>query len=347
MARVNPRTPRSSQSKADRPRVQRTRQRAVKKSLPTWVILVGFALVVAVGIQAFINYEESVNQESFDAPTVHGQITEALRHGNVKKAEEGFEKIERNDHRLTPEWRKTFAALQVRSEALSETSVQLVDNMAGTKYLQTSLRKYESSYLAKEPVRARARIFVQRAQHFLDTWPGHSDAEEVRNKLSRWRVVADLSSPANLEDVLWETETLTWAFPRDYAKAMPMLESFRVGASGADLTILEGVIKTHISEREEYFQDRFEQAAYLWDKGDPSKAIEYLVQLISKIGDPSMSDRAARALVAFHGQLSKDGRAILNIVDTMKGYKNSRRRDFDRLARNSTCRAFFSEHGLL
>ena len=126
-----------------------------------------------------------------------------------------------------------------------------------------------------------------------------------------------------------------------------MLESFRNSATGGDLTIIEGVINTHVSEREEYFLDRFEQAAYLWDKGDPSKALEYLVQLITKIGDPQMSERAAQAMVAFNGQLSKDGRTILSIVDTLQGYKNTRRRDFDRMAKNATCAAFFREQGLL
>jgi hypothetical protein len=343
MANVNPNRTRKSQDRPGRQKVQRTRPRVVKKSLPTWAILLGFAVVILLVIQL----AGITNEEAFDAGTSHVKITDALKHGDSKKAEEELEKVARNDGRLTTEWRQTFAALRIKSKGLSKTSHKSVDHMAGTKYLQKSLRNYESGYLAKDPGRPRARIFVQRAQHFLATWPTHPEADEVRNKLNRWESVAELSSPANLADIMWETKTLTWAFPRDYAQAMPMLESFRDSATGGDLTIIEGVINTHISEREEYFLDRFEQAAYLWDKGDPSKALEYLVQLITKIGDPQMSERAAQAMVAFHGQLSKDGRTILSIVDSLQGYKSTRRRDFDRMVKNATCAAFFRKQGLL
>lgn len=347
MAQVNPRYKNSSPSKGGSRKVTRTRQRAVKKSLPTWAILGIFAVGILMVVQVFSNYADSSKEEAFDAQTSHGRITLALENGDSKLAKDELAKVKRNDDKLTSEWRKTFAALRVKSKGLSGMGSKKLDNMVGTQFLRRRLDKYESGWLVKKPVRARARIYVERAQYFISTWPDHPNTAEVRNKLNRWKDVADLASPANLEDVLWETKTLTWAFPRDYATALPMLTAFRASASEGDATVIDGVLITHKSERDEYFADRFEQAAYLWDRSEVSKAIEYLVQLTIKIGDPAMADQAARALVAFHGQLAQDGKTIIKINETMHAYKINRSAVFELLKNNSTCRAFFQEHGLL
>lgn len=327
-------------------KVQRRARATPQKGIPTWLMLVFFAVGVLVVIQMLGNYADSSQEEAFDAKTSLARLEEALAEGNVGKAETEMAKVERHDAELTPEWRERFAGIRAQTRKLSSKSLVLADNLAGTRYLDNQLRKYEKNYLAPQPTRPRARVFVKRAKDFLERWPDHPDLEEVRNKLRRWEPTAEPSQPANLQDLIWEAKTLTWAFPRDYEAALALLEGYRSRADETDLKILEGVLQTHRSEREDYFKERYEYAAHYWDTGDTGKAVEYLVQLINKVGEPGMVAKAADSLVAFEGQLGKDGKTILSIVPTMKGYKRDRPADFERLGKNATMRAFFSEHGI-
>lgn len=327
-------------------KVQRRTRATPQKGIPTWLMLVFFAVGVLVVIQMLGNYADSSQEEAFDAKTSLARLEEALAEGNVGKAETEMAKVERHDAELTPEWRERFAGIRAQTRKLSSKSLVLADNLAGTRYLDNQLRKYEKNYLAPQPTRPRARVFVKRAKDFLERWPDHPDLEEVRNKLRRWEPTAEPSQPANLQDLIWEAKTLTWAFPRDYEAALALLEGYRSRADETDLKILEGVLQTHRSEREDYFKERYEYAAHYWDTGDTGKAVEYLVQLINKVGEPGMVAKAADSLVAFEGQLGKDGKTILSIVPTMKGYKRDRPADFERLGKNATMRAFFSEHGI-
>lgn len=328
-------------------RVQRRARSTPKKGLPTWAVLGIFAVGIIVVLQLLGNFADSSHEEAFDAETSLARIEEALAEGNVGKAESEMEKVSRHEATLSSAWRERFQGLRQQTQKLTATSKRSLDFLAGSKYLDTQVRNYENNYLVRSPERARARIFVKRAKRFLADWPGHPNEEEVKNKLRRWEPVAELGQPANLQDVLWEAKTLTWAFPRDYQAAFILLEEFEKSASEEDKVILAGVLSTHRSEREDYFTERYEYAAHYWDQGDPSKAVEYLVQLITKIGDPAMAEKAARSLVGFEGQPSKDGRQVLSILENMRGYRNSRPADFERLKKNATMRAFFSEHGLL
>ena len=336
----------AGRSKNGSSRVQRRPRATPQRGIPTWLMLLFFAVGVLVVIQMLGNYADSSQEEAFDAKTSLARLEEALAEGNVGKAETEMAKVERHDAELTPEWRERFAGIRAQTRKLSSKSLVLADNLAGTRYLDNQLRKYEKNYLAPQPTRPRARVFVKRAKDFLERWPDHPDLEEVRNKLRRWEPTAEPSQPANLQDLIWEAKTLTWAFPRDYEAALALLEGYRSRADETDLKILEGVLQTHRSEREDYFKERYEYAAHYWDTGDTGKAVEYLVQLVNKVGEPGMVAKAADSLVAFEGQLGKDGKTILSIVPTMKGYKRDRPADFERLGKNATMRAFFSEHGI-
>ena len=327
-------------------RVQRRTRATPQKGLPTWAILLFFAIGVLVVVQMLGNYADSSHEEAFDAKTSLARLEEALAEGNVGKAETEMEKVERHDAELTAEWRERFAKVREQTRKLTSKSEVLADNLAGNRFLDNQVRKYEKNYLAPEPSRPRARVFVKRAKDFLSRWPNHDAVEEVRNKLRRWEPTAELGQPADLEDLIWEAHTLTWAFPRDYESALALLEGYRSSASESELKQLEGVLRTHRSEREDYFKERYEYAAHYWDTGDAGKAVEYLVQLVTKVGEPAMVAKAADSLVAFEGQLGKDGRTILSIVPTMKGYKRDRPEDFERLSKNATMRAFFSQHGI-
>lgn len=327
-------------------RVQRRTRSTPQKGLPTWAILLGFAIGVLVIVQMLGNYADSSHEEAFDAKTSLARLEEALAEGNVGKAETEMEKVERHDAELTAEWRERFAKVREQTRKLTSKSELLADNLAGNRFLDNQVRKYEKNYLAPEPSRPRARVFVKRAKEFMSRWPNHDAVEEVRNKLRRWEPTAELGQPAELEDLIWEAHTLTWAFPRDYENALALLEGYRSSASESELKQLDGVLSTHRSEREDYFKERYEYAAHYWDTGDAGKAVEYLVQLVTKVGEPGMVAKAADSLVAFEGQLGKDGRTILSIVPTMKGYKRDRPEDFERLSKNATMRAFFSQHGI-
>jgi len=327
-------------------RVQRRTRSTPQKGLPTWAILLFFAIGVLVIVQMLGNYADSSHEEAFDAKTSLARLEEALAEGNVGKAETEMEKVERHDAELTAEWRERFAKVREQTRKLTSKSELLADNLAGNRFLDNQVRKYEKNYLAPEPSRPRARVFVKRAKEFMSRWPNHDAVEEVRNKLRRWEPTAELGQPAELEDLIWEAHTLTWAFPRDYENALALLEGYRSSASETELKQLEGVLSTHRSEREDYFKERYEYAAHYWDTGDAGKAVEYLVQLVTKVGEPGMVAKAADSLVAFEGQLGKDGRTILSIVPTMKGYKRDRPEDFERLSKNATMRAFFSQHGI-
>ena len=143
----------------------------------------------------------------------------------------------------------------------------------------------------------RARVFVARCREFKQKWPEHPEIDWVDRYQARFEPIARLDEPPTYADVAYDVETLTWAKPRDYARAFAVLGDFMKSASGTDFDQaqkLEGELST---ARKEYFVDRMQQAKWHWERNEPGSSVTELVYLIVMIGDEEMADQAAAELV--------------------------------------------------
>jgi len=99
---------------------------------------------------------------------------------------------------------------------------------------------------------------------------------------------------------------------------------------------------TQIAERQEYFTDRMLQSRYLWEREEYGEAVEWLVQVITKIGDDTMRNQATDAL------LKMVNHAGVPLTDLhLGGYQRDRPWQFDALCRDPRIKAAATAAGLL
>ncbi len=195
-------------------------------------------------------------------------------------------------------------------------------NSAGDKYLQTQLKNFEEQRLAGAKVdRAVVRVFMKRITEFERRWPNHPDMDWVRRKKERYGPMVDLTKPGSYADIEFEVKSMTWDNPRNYREAFLVLNRW-LETSGGDergkgLALLDKLIK----EREEWFDDRLQEAAHQYKKGQLGQSIQWLAVLITYSGDDAMSNRAAQDLIKFHGSEAPTGGAI-DLRDQLRGYRS-------------------------
>ena len=194
-------------------------------------------------------------------------------------------------------------------------------NSAGDKYLQSQLKNFEEQRLAGSKVdRSVVRVFLKRVAEFERRWPNHPDMDWVRRKKERYGPMVDLTKPGSYADIEFEVKSMTWDNPRNYREAFLVLNRW-LETSGGDergkgLALLDKLIK----EREEWFEDRLQEAAHQYRKGQLGQSIQWLCVLITYSGEDAMSDRAAEALIKFHGSEAPTGGTI-DLRAQLRGYR--------------------------
>jgi hypothetical protein len=151
---------------------------------------------------------------------------------------------------------------------------------------------------------------------------------------TRFRGIVDLSAPPTYADVAFEIESLTWAKPRDYEEAFAILERFIQTGPAAERDRALALKDKLDAERAEYFEDRMLQAKWHWEKDERGQAVEWLVQVIMKIGDPALAAEAARELLLLPG-----------IEGWLSGYKENSPDKWQRLVREPSVADYAAEHG--
>lgn len=322
-----------------RPRVEH-RRRTVQKGIPSWMVVAIIGVVALVGYFVGKMWLEDRAPE-YDPRSRYLAALDANEKGALAKA---LEELDHVDLQLAdPELKRKVGELRQVVEERSADAEVAAWNVQGTKWMETQLKGYEQKYLKGNDVtRAKARLFIKRCDEFRETYPKHPELGWVERFRSRWLDTAQLSQPDDLDDVTWEVKMLTSGKPRDYVTVYKLLSGLASRADGAEREAVQAMIQTQDAERLEYFTDRMQQARWHWERKEYGQAVEWLIQVVTKIGDPGMRDQATDALLKMTNQ---EGVPLTNIF--LGGYQKSRPWQFDELCEDPRIKAAAKEAGLL
>ncbi len=331
-ARTKSRT--SSAGSGGKATVRRRARAPQQKGLPTWAILAMAVPLLFVGYKMFVSFSESTGARAFSAKTSHARITEAIATGDYKTAESEFAKVDAQAD-LSADWLTSFRGLREKLKKQNAAGKRVTDNSSGSIFLEKQLKNYIDKYLTKNG-RSEARVFVKRADDFIERWPTHSDLDWVKRMRGQFATVGRMDEEPTLQDVTWEANTLTWAYPRNYKAALQVLSDFEASASAAEAATVRGLIATYKDGEKEYFDERLDLAAGVYEDGAKGKALGYCVELVKGIHDPDMENDAARRITKMAG-----------VKDALSGIKKGRPKEFEMLKKNAILKAYFQEVGLL
>jgi hypothetical protein len=322
-----------------RGRVQR-RQRTVERGIPTWGVVGILAVIAVVALVFGKGWLEDGGGNGYDPAERYRVAVDAYNEGAYKRTLDELDRVDLE--RAGTELRNQVRELRGLAEAGVEASEVAAHNVIGTKWLDTNIKRYQENYLSGDRAdRARARLFVKRCDDFRRRWPQHPELDWIERYRSRYADLAEMDTPDRLADVSWEVERLTAAKPRDYGLVFRLLDRFLERAEGADASAAEALRAEQRTERDEYFTDRMQQARYEWEREQYGQAVEWLVQLITKVGDASMEDQAADALLKM---VNKQGQPLTDLY--LASYKEHRPEDFERLMKHAGLRRAAQESGL-
>ncbi|MCP3916847.1 MAG: hypothetical protein GY711_14950 [bacterium] len=325
--------------KARQPVVESRRRTTSGKSMPTWLILLLVAGGAAGGYYVIGGFAESAGKRMVSEISVQHNVESALDERDFNTARAEFQRLDEAVSEgmvLSPEWQGIFDGLRKRTAEVAAAADLAEFNVRGTEYLQKQIRNFEKTYLRKN-TRPAARVFVTRLRQFKKDFPQHSELDWCTRMEERYAPIAQLHEPDTFEDVKFQLRMLTGGIPKDFVHSREIVDIFLKTADEAGRDKVLALWDEKEGERQEYFDDRIEQAKYFWERDQRGKAVEVLVKLVALVGDPEMADDAAGRIAA----MGED------VVPAMRGYKNDRPEDFALMMENGVMNAFLSEHGLL
>ncbi|MEE8467505.1 MAG: FHA domain-containing protein [Planctomycetota bacterium] len=315
--------------------VEHKRRTITRSAVPTWAVVAMILGAAGIGLIVFQKFAVSSAERGFSAKASQVRLDDMRKEGDFLGMLSHLDEIQ--DAPKSAEWAKKFADYRAETIADKERGSLLALNVHGNKYVETQLKSFVDKYL-KRSSRPAARILLERIQGFRAKYPLHPELAWCSRMEARYGTVANLATPPTWEDLDFRVTTLTWAMPRDYRQAFSRLERFLTDASPGDRDKALDLIDELETAREDYFLDRIQQAKYLWKGDEQGKALEWLVQLVIKVGDSDMAFSAAREIVAMH--------AAGDIVPALRGYKSTRPEDFELLMEQEILRRFAEEHGV-
>jgi hypothetical protein len=232
--------------------------------------------------------------------------------------------------------RAEYQAVLAEYEAARAESDLAQHNMRGNVFLAQQLKNFEQNRLRGEARRPQARVFIQRCEEFKRRWPQHPELDWVERMEERFRPVAALDQPPTFEDIAFEAETLTWANPRDYRTAIPLVRTFADEEASVDDRAKALVLLDELeAARQEWFDDRMQQARWEFERGNEGQSVEWLRILIVYTGDPQMSERAATELTRFEG-----------LEGWLAAYRRDKPEAYAELAQNPVIADYIREQGI-
>ena len=329
---------RTGASGGTRARVQRTRPVARSQSLPSALIVVISLAVAGVGFLLVRSGAEGLDDEAFSEVASETRIQAKLAEADFRSARKEIDKVRRHRKELDPTWHAKFKRFEKDVEAAEEEARLLARNSQGDVYFQGQLDNFIDNYL-ETPNRPAARVLLTRISGFEKEYPRHPQLAWCKRMKERWRATAAPNEAATYEDLAFEVKTMTWAMPRDYKTAFRLIDNFVADSTGSDRAMAEALRDEHEGTRREYFEDRMLQAKYEYghDSGEQkSSAVRWLTELITKIGDDEMANKAADVMVKIPG-----------IEGPLRGYYNSERDTYDALVENAIVRRYIEANNVL
>ncbi|HED66866.1 MAG TPA: hypothetical protein ENJ09_15090 [Planctomycetes bacterium] len=317
--------------------VHRSRPR-VKRGLPAWAIVLlvlGGAGVAILVIKR--GFEASAEEGGGPVWATLAAVREQLDAGSLDTAELKLNRIPASAD-VTPEERQRIEALRSEIADRRRVAADMVANLAGNQFLETTLKQYEERYLSGDPDPAKVRLFLLRCAEFRRRWPTHPELSWVERQERRLKPLVDLAAPPDWAAVQWEVKWIRAQSVRDYARAFSLVDAYLEHPENArfesEARSLRGEL---VTERKEYVEDRLQQARYEYDHNDnPSRSVWWLVNLIVYSGDPEAADRAAGFLVK-----------IPNLVGHLEAYRRQYPDRYAAVLRHPTVRSAAKEQGLI
>ena len=324
----------SSSSAASRSAPSRRRAAGrSNNSLPSGVIVGIILLVVGLGAFFFTRQIEKGNSVANAANAqFHLRKAEEMMDAlNTDVAKDHLDKLD--EASLSAEERVRFNAVEKRLNTEFAKIEAEKEEAAGLKWFVPNLEEYEKYYLAGTPEMARVRLFLERCDEFRKRWPNHPKLSWVERQERRFKGLSELDAPMGFEDVIWRARLYTDTRPRDYRKALALLEDYRDKTETAEQRIaLSRLVDELIESRKEYHADQLQFARGEYKKGNISRAIEWLVQSIIGLGDTDMENEAAEILTKFSG-----------VKSVLLGYREFRPDDYAFLMENPIMADFMSD----
>ena len=305
----------------------------VKRGAPVPVVLGIVAVVLVVGIFAASKLWDK-GAVGFNPSAAYARAKAYNDSGDHARAEAELRKLEGESVPAD-----LFAKVQALKKELASVDDVRSDGRheeKGTEYLDTQLVRFEKDRLQGEPEKEKVRVFLKRCRHFRQTWPDHEGIDWVNRHEGRFQGYVNLSDPPTFKDIEYEIETMTWAKPRDYRTAFQVLADFEENGPSNQQDLALALREEMSQARQEYFVDRMEQAAWLWEREERGQAVEWLVQLIIKVGDDAMETEAAQEMIALPG-----------IVDLLRAYRRDRPETFEALVEQDLVRDLARENDML
>jgi len=278
------------------PRARRAHDPEAKGGRPAWVVPV---VVVALCALAFFLWIRTVGKASTGEGMAHNKLRAAEQAVDRSLYDEALRELAGIPAgSLTPDQATRRDALEQRIRTGKAESDLALANAAGTKYLDTLLKKYEGLYLQGKPEPAKVRLFLQRCRTFRERWPKHPEMDWVERQERRFGGYVDMNAPLTWEDVSWQVRDLTDGMPRNYAAALALIDELLTRVTGEEATKAKNLRDELVKGRPEYATDRLYQARHEFEKKqDAPKAVWWLVHNIAWLGDEALANESARFLV--------------------------------------------------
>ena len=321
------------------PRIEH-RRRTVSRGMPGWMVFAIIALVVLVGYFVGKTWMADGAMQ-YDPAERYREAVLAFDSGAYIRAEEELDNV---DLELAgPDLVAKVGVLRKQVVASRAKSKEAEHNMKGSEWMDDNLRRYVTKHLQGDRAdRASARFFIKRCDEFRDEWPTHPELDWVERYRARYAKLADLSSPDGFDDVAWEVKRLTAGKPRDYGRVFSRIDAFLLTADGQEKTAAQALHHEQTVEREAYFLDRMQEAQYQWKKQQYGQAVEWLVQVIVKIGDEGMADQAVDAFLKMQ---TTDGEPLSDRY--LESYRKNRPEQFEIMMGHAKMREAARTAGIL
>ncbi|MBM3992082.1 MAG: hypothetical protein FJ298_13885 [Planctomycetes bacterium] len=303
-------------------------------------------LLIPVGVIAFFFLKRGASQKIDDSLSGPQQVFLAERAAQETvwdQAEQALSKIG-DRSKLSTDLQARANEVERKIKEGRAAGAVAANNSGGDKYLQSQLKNFEEQRLAGSKVdRSVVRVFLKRVAEFERRWPNHPDMDWVRRKKERYGPMVDLTKPGSYADIEFEVKSMTWDNPRNYREAFGVLNRWLEVSLGDErgkgLALLDKLIK----EREEWFEDRLQEAAHQYKKGQLGQSIQWLCVLITYSGDDAMGERAAEDLIKFHGSEAPTGGTI-DLRVQLRGYRRELPDYWKVMEANRTLAAWMREH---
>lgn len=322
---------------------RRPRRTVQRKSDPTGLIIgIGLAVVLGGIGYMFINKASSgLAGEEFVFATAYDRAERGMETDAVA-SRVAFRQL-LTKPLTSSERAKVEARLAELDKRLNKVD-ESIRNDRGTKWLDIRLKDYASRFDVTSD-RPYARLFVKRAKWFMGEFPTHPENAWIERMLARVNPVAEMGSPATIEDLRIEVWGSVEKAPKDFIDAEQAIDRFLAsGASAEDKGEAEMLrAETRTKEREHYDK----MLANAMASGDKQRfptnynaglAMDDLIKIMVTCNDPGLRADGARRVLMFSELTSK-------FVD--RHYKQDRKFYWSRMIQVPQFKSWANDQGLL